>query len=91
MDEQAFKDSLPATRERMRMSAEIGSQHVAAIPVPNRNDFDVEIVIRRYKELLKIGREEYGIIVAFEFVGFFKGISRFDEEYSYNDLLGCFD
>lgn len=79
MDDQVFKDSLPATRERMRRSAAIGSKHVAAIPVPDREDFDVEIGISRYKELLKIGREEYGIIVAFEFVGFFKGIHRFGE------------
>ncbi len=79
MDDQVFKESLPATRERMRMSAAIGSKHVAAIPVPDREDFNVETGIRRYKELLKIGREEYGIIVAFEFVGFFKGIHRFGE------------
>lgn len=79
MDNQKFKDSLPSTRERMRMSSNVGSKHVAAIPVPDREDFDVETGIRRYKELLKIGREEYGIIVAFEFVGFFKGIHRFGE------------
>ncbi|MCP5061557.1 MAG: sugar phosphate isomerase/epimerase [Ignavibacteriae bacterium] len=79
MDDQDFKASLTATRERMRMSAAIGSKHVAAIPVPDREDFDVETGIRRYRELLKIGRDEYGIIVAFEFVGFFKGIHRFGE------------
>ena len=79
LDDEAFKESLPATRERMRMSAAIGSKHVAAIPVPDREDFNVETGIRRYQELLKIGREEYGIIVAFEFVGFFKGIHRFGE------------
>ena len=79
MNDQEFNDSLSATRERMRMSAAIGSKHVAAIPVPDREDFNVEIGIQRYKELLKIGREEFGIIVAFEFVGFFKGIHRFGE------------
>ena len=79
MDDQAFKDSLPATKERMRRAAAIGSKHIAAIPVPDREDFNVETGIRRYKELLNIGREKYGIIVAFEFVGFFKGIHRFGE------------
>ena len=79
MDDETFKDSLPATRERMRKAAAIGSKHIAAIPVPDREDFNVETGIRRYKELLEIGREEYGIIVAFEFVGFFKGIHRFGE------------
>lgn len=79
MDDQEFKYSLPSTRERMRMSAAVGAKHVAAIPVPDREDFNIETGIRRYKELLNIGREEYGIIVAFEFVGFFKGIHRFGE------------
>ncbi len=76
MDDNDFKMSLKATRERMRMSAEVGSKHVAAIPVPDRADFDLNIGVKRYKELLKISREEYGIIAAFEFVGFFKGIYR---------------
>ena len=76
MDDADFKDSLKATKERMRMSAEVGSGHVAAIPVPDRADFDLAVGVKRYKELLKISREEYGIIAAFEFVGFFKGIHR---------------
>jgi len=76
MDEEAFSASLNATKNRMRLSAAAGSKHVAAIPVPDREDFDLKTGIKRYKELLKIGREEYGIIVAFEFVGFFKGIHR---------------
>jgi sugar phosphate isomerase/epimerase len=76
MDDEAFKASLPKTKERMRQSADIGSAHVAAIPVPDRVDFDLKIGTSRYKELLKIGREEYGIISAFEFVGFFKGVYR---------------
>ena len=76
MDDEVFRASLPATKNRMRQSAEVGSVHVAAIPVPDREDFDLKTGTSRYKELLKIGREEYGIIVAFEFVGFFKGIHR---------------
>jgi sugar phosphate isomerase/epimerase len=76
MDDEAFSASLNATKNRMRLSAAAGSRHVAAIPVPDREDFDLKTGIKRYKELLKIGREEYGIIVAFEFVGFFKGIHR---------------
>ncbi len=76
MDDDDFKTSLEATKRRMRMSADVGSGHVAAIPVPDRADFDLNIGVKRYKELLKIAREEYGIIAAFEFVGFFKGIHR---------------
>ena len=76
MDDADFKASLKATKERMRMSADVSSKHVAAIPVPDRADFDLAVGVKRYKELLKISREEYGIIAAFEFVGFFKGVHR---------------
>ncbi|TFH01403.1 MAG: sugar phosphate isomerase/epimerase, partial [Calditrichales bacterium] len=76
MAETEWQESLPATRERMRCSAEVGSKHVAAIPLPDVADFELITGVKRYKELLKIAREEYGIIAAFEFVGFFKGISR---------------
>lgn len=76
MEEEAWNESLEATKNRMRISAAVGSLHVAAIPVPDREDFDMNIGIKRYGELLKIAREEYGIIAAFEFVGFFKGVHR---------------
>jgi sugar phosphate isomerase/epimerase len=71
-----FEQSLEATRERMRMSAAVGSQHVAAIPSPDREDFDLAWGAEMYRRLLKMGREDYGIIVAFEFVGFLKGVHR---------------
>ena len=74
--EEDFQASLEATRRRMRMSAEVGSSYVAAIPAPDRPDFDIEWGTKCYSELLKIGREEFGITVAFEFVGFLKGIYR---------------
>jgi len=74
--EDEFEASLEATRNRMRMSAAAGSQHVAAIPAPDRPDFDLQWGTHCYRELLRIGRDEFGITVAFEFVGFFKGIHR---------------
>jgi len=72
----AFDDSLKETRNRMRIAAAVGSKHVAAIPAPDRAPFDLAWATECYKELLKIGREEYGIVVAMEFVGFFKGVHR---------------
>lgn len=72
----AFEQSLEATRNRMRMSAAVGSKHVAAIPSPDRPDFEIEWGTECYRRLLDIGRGEFGIIVAFEFVGFLKGIHR---------------
>lgn len=74
--EEAWKASLPATRERMRRSAAVGAKHVAAIPAPDRPDFDLKWGAARYRDLLKIGRDEFGIIVACEFVGFMKGVHR---------------
>jgi sugar phosphate isomerase/epimerase len=74
--EEAFQESLEATRNRMRMAAAAGSKHVAAIPAPDRPDFSLQWGVHCYRELLRIGREDYGITVAFEFVGFLKGIHR---------------
>lgn len=74
--QEEFDKSLEASRERMRMSAEVGSTYVAAIPAPDRPDFDIKWGADRYRDLIKIGREEFGITVAFEFVGFLKGIHR---------------
>jgi 2-keto-myo-inositol isomerase len=74
--QEAFDASLPATRERMRMSAAVGSEFVAAIPAPDRADFDMAWGSHCYRELMRIGRDDYNIKVAFEFVGFLKGIHR---------------
>lgn len=77
--EENFKSSLEVNRNRMRMAADIGSKHIAAIPAPDRENIDLKWCARCYKELLKIGEEEYGIRVAVEFVGFFKGVYRFGQ------------
>ncbi len=75
-EKEAFTQSLVATRNRMRMSAAVGSTFVAAIPAPDSPDFDLKAGTDHYRELLRIGREEFGITVAVEFVGFLKGIHR---------------
>ncbi|MFP4502487.1 MAG: sugar phosphate isomerase/epimerase family protein [Candidatus Hydrogenedentota bacterium] len=74
--EEAFEESLGATRERLRRSAAVGSRYVAAIPAPDRADFDLKWGAQLYKRLLDIGRDDYGIKVAFEFVGFLEGVHR---------------
>ncbi len=77
--QEAWDASLEATRKRMRQSADVGSRFVAAIPSPDRADFDLKWGADRYRELLRIGREDYNITVAFEFIGFFKGVHRFGQ------------
>lgn len=68
--------TLEVTRKRMRQSADVGSLHVASIPTPDREDFDVKWGAERYRELLRIGREDYNIVVAIEFIGFLKGLNK---------------
>jgi sugar phosphate isomerase/epimerase len=74
--QEAFDAAMAATRNRMRMSAAVGSEFVAAIPAPDRADFDLAWGSHCYRELMRIGRNDYNIKVAFEFVGFFKGVYR---------------
>ncbi|MBI4558321.1 MAG: sugar phosphate isomerase/epimerase [Candidatus Hydrogenedentes bacterium] len=74
--EDEWQKSLEATRNRMRMSAAVGSKHVAVLPLPDRDDFDLKWAAGKYKELLNLGRNDYGILPAFEFVGFFKTVYR---------------
>jgi sugar phosphate isomerase/epimerase len=75
-EEDKWIESLPATKKRMEQSAMVGSEHVAALPFPDRHPFDLKQGAERYRELLKIAREEYGIIAAIEFIGFVKGVHR---------------
>ncbi len=73
---EAWDESLHDTQRRMRQVAEVGSPFVAAIPAPDREDFDLAWGIEMYRELVRLGREDHNITVAFEFIGFFKGIHR---------------
>lgn len=74
--EDAFKASLPTTRNRMRLAAEVGSEHVAALPLPDRADFDLTWATARYRDLLAMGRNDFGVICAMEFVSLFKSVPR---------------
>lgn len=74
--QEEFDAMLPTSRERMRMCADVGSKHVAVLPFPDREDYDHYWGAARYADLLKISRDEYGVIGALEFVGFTKGVNR---------------
>ena len=71
-----FDASLEMSRNRMRMAAAVGSQHIAVLPFPDRENFDLIWATEMYRELLDIGREEYNIIAAQEYVGFTKTVYR---------------
>ncbi len=74
--DEAFAASLPMTRNRLRIAADLGSPYVAALPLPDRENFNIADGAIRYRELVKIGREEYGVQPIMEFVSVFKGVTR---------------
>ena len=78
MTEDAWQAQLPKTKELMRLCSEAGSQRVAVLPFPDREEkeFDLQFAAKKYKELIKIGMNEYGIQPMFEFIGFLKGMHR---------------
>ena len=78
-DPAQWEASLAPTRNRMRMMAAAGSQHAACIPPGKPADVDRKWCAQCYRDLVKIGRDEYGISVAFEFVGFMESIYRFGD------------
>ncbi len=74
--EDAWKQALEVSKRRMAMSADAGSRHIAVLPLPDRENFDMRYATDRYRELLRLGVDEFNIVPAFEFVGFFKGVTR---------------
>jgi len=73
LDEEEKRKALDSVRTKLEQAARVGSRCIAAIPTPDRADMDVLWAARRYRELLELGKE-FGVRVAIEFVGFFKGI-----------------
>lgn len=74
--QEEWEASLPKSRERMRMARDVGSRCIAALPFPDREDFDIRWGTERYRDLLRIGRDEYELRVIMEFIGFLKGVNR---------------
>ncbi len=72
---EAFDVSLVDSRRRMKQAAAIGAQHIQTIPQPARpwREFDPFWAAARYRELLEIGLNDYGINPAMVFVQFLEG------------------
>ena len=66
-----FEKSLTATRNRMRMAADIGCKHVQAIPNEVGENFNYKFVADCYRQLLEIGLKDYNLIPALVFVKYF--------------------
>jgi 2-keto-myo-inositol isomerase len=76
--EEAWQAELPKLRELMRICSEAGSERVAVLPFPDREEkeFDLQFAALKYKELIHIGKNDYNIKPMFEFIGFLKGMHR---------------
>ena len=69
--EEAFQASLPATRERLRMAADIGCEFAQAIPNAVGENYDVNFVASCYRRLLDMGVKDYNVKPAIVFVEMF--------------------
>lgn len=75
--QQAWDENLEATRNRMRMAAAIGSEHVQVIPT--REELDPQWAGARYRDLLEIGLNDFGINPALVFVSFLPSCRRMSQ------------
>lgn len=70
-DEKAFQESLEGTRNRMRLAKAIGSEHIQTIPNTIGEGYDVKKVAQRYRQIIEMADEEYGLKASLVFVKFF--------------------
>ncbi|MEC3880370.1 sugar phosphate isomerase/epimerase family protein [Parapedobacter sp. 10938] len=66
-----FEQSLIDTRRRMRMAADIGSQHIQTIPNTVGDNYDQRWVSQRYRDLIELAKNDYGLHAALVFVKYF--------------------
>lgn len=66
-----WKESLKDTRRRMRMAADIGSEHIQTIPNTVGENYDPKWVADRYRDIIEMGINDYNIKPAIVFVKFF--------------------
>ena len=69
--QEAWEASLEDTRRRMRMAADIGSEHIQTIPNTVGENYDVRWVADRYRDIIEIGLQEYDLKPAIVFVKYF--------------------
>ncbi len=77
--QEAWEASLEATRNRMRMAAAIGAQHIQVVPGPRHQIVDLKWAAQRYRDLLEIGIAEFNIIPAMVFLKLWKLPRRLGE------------
>lgn len=68
--QELFDQSLKDTRNRMRMAADIGAQHIQTIANTAGEPYNQKWMAARYKDIIEIGLKEYKINPALVFVKF---------------------
>lgn len=66
-----WEESLKDTRNRMRMAADIGAQHIQTIPNTVGENYNQKWVADRYRDIIEIGLNDYKIYPALVFVKYF--------------------
>ncbi len=71
-DEAEFQKMMSTNKKRMEIAERVGSKHIAVLPLPQRENFDVKQATERYRHILDVGLNEIGIHPAMEYVSVFK-------------------
>ncbi len=66
-----FEQSLKDTRNRMRMAAAIGAEHIQTIPNTVGENFNQHWVASRYRDIIEMGLNDYNLKPALVFVKYF--------------------
>lgn len=66
-----WEKSLKDTRNRMRMAADIGAEHIQTIPNTVGTNYNQKWVADRYRDIIEIGLNDYKINPALVFVKYF--------------------
>ncbi len=67
---------LDECKRRMELATRLGSPYIVA--TPPREPCDMQLLTKRYKDLLELGRQ-IGIRPTFEYISFFRSASRLDQ------------
>ncbi|HZH67206.1 MAG TPA: sugar phosphate isomerase/epimerase family protein [Flavisolibacter sp.] len=69
--QELWEKALPLTRNRMRMAAAIGSQHIQTIPNTVGENYSQKWVADRYRDIIELGIKDYNILPSLVFVKYF--------------------
>ena len=66
-----WEKSMPDTRNRMRMAADIGAQHIQTIPNTIGENYNQKWAADRYRDIIEMGVNDYKLNPALVFVKYF--------------------